>query len=609
MIDIHSRYSVAKVATASLGPVTLRVPNVLFSETQDRDEYAGQFEALLISGAVDTDKVQFVAPQNEMIRGERKASFRSGMVVMPNYIPFSSLIENIETSYERDRNADVFIAVGRNEKVAPELGNVKSELVDLSNAPELSRDPYDLAQTIVSARGVLGINRLLYVPGVATPQNLSMLVYSGADITDSSSTDLSALTGHVFVDGISYPASALREGICSCPACMSDAGEKAVWHNRYQLLSELMRCRVAIATGSLREYVESRAVVSPWNTEFLRYLDSLHNDFFEKYAPNANVMIRAGTSQSLTRPEIMRYAQRISERYKPPPLKIALLVPCSHRKPYFLSRSHRLFLDAVRASRHQDQVHLITVTSPLGVVPEELETVFPAASYDIPVTGHWSHEEKERSVALLNSVISKGGYELVISHLADEREFVNQALDSAGVHHVDTSKGDTRSAESLRRLTEAINSAGEIRRIPWEERMKCLLSNISSFQFGEAGREILNGANLSGRYPNVRITRGQKQLGMLTGQRGVISLTLDGADALHGSVDGYTVEIEDFRLIGNLFAVGVARAGDLIRIGDETLISRKGSVVAVGVASMSASEMNEKKKGEAVHVRHVRRDA
>ncbi len=609
MIDIHSRYSIAKVATSSLGTVKLRVPNVLFSEPHDRDEYAGQFEALLTSRIIDTEKVQFVAPQNEMVRGERKAVFGGGAVVMPNYIPFSSLIENIETSYERDRNAEVFIAVGRNERIASELSGVKSELVEVSNAPELSRDPYDLAQTIISARGAVGMNRLLYFPGVATPQNLSMLVYSGADITDSSSTDLSALTGQVFVDGIAYPASALREGICSCPACMSDAGERPVWHNRYQLLSELMRCRVAISSGSLREYVESRASVSPWNTEFLRYLDSIHRDFIEKYAPNANIMIRAGTAQSLTRPEIVRYVNRVSERYTPPPLKIALLVPCSHRKPYFLSRSHRLFLEAVRASGHSDQVHLVTVTSPLGVVPEELETVFPAASYDIPVTGHWSHEEKERSIALLSSLISKGGYELVISHLADERDFINRALESAGVRYVDTSMGNTRSAESLRRLTEAVDSAGEMKHVRWEERMKCLLSNLAAFQFGEAGRELLNGARLSGRYPYVRITRGQKQLGMLTGQRGVISLTLDGADALQGSVEGYTVEMEDFRLIGNLFAAGVARAGELLRIGDEALISRKGSIMAVGVASMSALEMNEKKKGEAVHVRHFRREA
>ncbi len=608
MIEIQSRYFISKVATSYLGQAKLRVPNVLFSETGDRDEYGGQFELLLTPKVLHTEKLQFIAPQNEMVRGERKPSLDGRTVVLPNYIPFSSLIEGIEKSYDRDAGADIFIAVGRNERIAGELSSVTSELVDISNAPEILRDPYDMAMTLVSARSAVGINTLLYLPGVATPQNLPMLIYAGADLLDSSASDHSALTGQVFVDGMAYSTFALEEGICSCPACVSGEKGGALWHNRYQLLAELNRCRIAIVSGNFREYVEARAAATPWNAEFLKYLDRSHYEFFERYAANARTSIRAVTGQSLERPEIRRYVDRLAERYVPPPLRIALLVPCSNRKPYFLSKSHRLFINAVRASLFPAQVHMITVTSPLGIVPEELETVFPAANYDIPVTGQWSHEEKERSVALLTALLSRGSYSLVISHLADERDFINTALSAAGVHFVDTSQGSTRSAESLGRLTEAIDSAGDLPKIMWEERMRAFLSNISAFQFGEGGRELLAGTRLTGRYPNIRITAGGKQRGMLTEHRGVISLTLDGADAICKSVRDYTVEVADFKLIGNLFAAGVRYAGAAIRIGDETIITREGRVIAVGVASMSAAEMNEKKKGEAVHVRHVRKE-
>ena len=37
----------------------------------------------------------------------------------------------------------------------------------------------------------------------------------------------------------------------------------------------------------------------------------------------------------------------------------------------------------------------IILTSPLGIVPRDLEYTYPAAHYDIPVTGDWSEIEKQ----------------------------------------------------------------------------------------------------------------------------------------------------------------------------------------------------------------------
>lgn len=607
MTGQESRYFISKTGTVPIGKANVRVPNVLFAQTENADRYGNVFEALLTAEKLETSKFQFVASQNEMLHGERNAHTEDRIVVMPNFIPFSSLIEGIEQSYSRDRNGEVFISIGRDEDLASELKGVTSDLVSISNAPEISRDPYDMAMTLVRARESVGLARLIYVPGIATPQNLPLLVYSGADITDSTMTDLMSAKGEVFVDGLTYNESSLDEGICFCQPCLDGGEERSLWHNRYQLLAELNRCRNAIRRGNLREYAETRAQLSPWNTELLRYLDRMHYDTIEQFVPNARTRISAFTEHSLMRPDIVRYVKRVEERYVPPPMRIALLVPCSNRKPYFLSKSHRLFREAVMQSVNRSQVQLITITSPLGVVPEELETVFPAAHYDIPVTGHWSHEEKERSLMMLDRLLSLGSYSLVVSHLEDERPFVNDALESRGMDFVDSSKGTTRSSESLRRLTEALDSAGNLPPIGRTERNRHLLSNIAAFQFGEGGRALLCKAAVSGRYPNLRFFEEDEQLGMLTGQRGVISLTLKGAEKIYNAVRDYTVEMGDFRLIGNLFAVGVGRAGPSIRIGDETIITSERGVEAVGVASMCAAEMNERRKGEAVHVRHVRK--
>ena len=56
-----------------------------------------------------------------------------------------------------------------------------------------------------------------------------------------------------------------------------------------------------------------------------------------------------------------------------------VLLPCSARKPYSLSRSHALFAGAVR-----DRAHELIVTSPLGIVPRELEPLLPGRALRRP---------------------------------------------------------------------------------------------------------------------------------------------------------------------------------------------------------------------------------
>jgi len=116
----------------------------------------------------------------------------------------------------------------------------------------------------------------------------------------------------------------------------------------------------------------------------------------------------------------------------------------------------------------------------------------------------------------------------------------------------------------------------------------------------------LEGCSVSGNYPYSKITSGNKQMGLLTPERGMISLTLDGAERL-ASKGLNQVEIEDFDLTGNLFAKGVKKVDPIIRIGDEAIIMRNGQVEGVGIANMSAAEMTVSERGEAVRVRHKRK--
>jgi len=86
--------------------------------------------------------------------------------------------------------------------------------------------------------------------------------------------------------------------------------------------------------------------------------------------------VTAATAETLDRVEIRRFADRVTSRYQnrftDQPL---VLVPCSATKPYSDSQSHGQFHDAI-----QWRGHTVSMTSPIGVVPQELETTYPPST-------------------------------------------------------------------------------------------------------------------------------------------------------------------------------------------------------------------------------------
>jgi len=71
---------------------------------------------------------------------------------------------------------------------------------------------------------------------------------------------------------------------------------------------------------------------------------------------------------------ITRWLDFISNHYLPPSDKeILLIFPCSTEKPYHKSRSYRRLLKTLEALGDQrEAVHLVTISEPFGLVPEEL---------------------------------------------------------------------------------------------------------------------------------------------------------------------------------------------------------------------------------------------
>ncbi|MEM4888951.1 MAG: DUF5591 domain-containing protein [Thermosphaera sp.] len=70
--------------------------------------------------------------------------------------------------------------------------------------------------------------------------------------------------------------------------------------------------------------------------------------------------------------KVLRWLEFISNHYLPEPRDVLLLYPCSAIKPYTSSRSYKaLYKTLFSLGNLRDRVHVVTVSEPYGLVPEE----------------------------------------------------------------------------------------------------------------------------------------------------------------------------------------------------------------------------------------------
>jgi len=484
----------------------------------------------------------------------------------------------------------------------------------ITNAFQLARHQTAFIDYLVKARQTLDPEAILYLPAIGTPVNLAILTYAGVDLIDTTQAILAAHHHTLLFTTGPIPQQELQELPCHCPTCTHANNDPTklsthdiLTHNTHTLHREAQHIRTAIQRGTLREHLETRIRADPQATAYLRILDHNHPAFLETHTPiTRKHPLLATTHEALHRPEITRYQHRIHHRYhKPPSAKILLLLPCSAHKPYSESKSHGLFRAQLLASPNPWVVHELIITSPLGLVPRELEIVPPACCYDITVTGHWSNDETTMIQNLLRHYLTTNFYDHVLVHLDPQlREIVTPVVPQATSTCVDMPTSDA----SLDRLAQVLHElTAQYPKVSSMERAREEVSAVVAYQFGvPIATAFMESATIRGRYPYRKIFDGREQLGMITEPRGLLSLTLAGAQACRRE-PGYSVTIaDDFTLIGSVFAPGIIQADDDIRIGDDVWIVQKGAVAAVGVATMSGPEMQRARHGEAVKVRHRR---
>jgi archaeosine synthase alpha-subunit len=345
----------------------------------------------------------------------------------------------------------------------------------------------------------------------------------------------------------------------------------------------------------------------------LRYADRLMAPLLEGRTP---VVSRAKRTyvlrESRRRPEVGRFLSRIVERYRPPPSKrILLLVPCSRTKPYRNSRSHRRFARAWENWPHAPLLHVVSVSSPLGLVPRELEDVYPARHYDIPVTGQWEEDERIAVLRALEVFLAKGKYTQVIAHLdPTEYHFLASGLPEKLRPRWTVSDEHTTSAAALQSLQDALRESDLGPTPPAIGPLAAAkegLESLARVQFGARAGELLFAppTRLEGRPWSQRLSDGRgKDLATWAEERGLFQLTVAGGSRILPAQTLWVEVDPGVTLTGDLFTPGVRSADPSIAPGDAVVLVRSGSLLGVGEAAISGALMTELPHGLAVKVRH-----
>ncbi|MCE7746686.1 MAG: tRNA-ribosyltransferase, partial [Candidatus Heimdallarchaeota archaeon] len=325
-------------------------------------------------------------------------------------------------------------------------------------------------------------------------------------------------------------------------------------------------------------------------------------------------LIKHITEYSYYRPEIQEFQRRIRERYQiRGNKKVVVIFPCSARKPYSFSKSHGKFLNTLGSisNKKRGYIQELILTSPLGVIPRELEMVYPVAHYDIPVTGDWSYEEKEIAVKQLTNVLTKAKTSKlsVIAHVSNEYvELCKDAEKQLKMKFKYTASSDkTTSSSSLSLLFDELNTIlKDSKPMPYSSDME-LIQTIADYQYGSGiGQEMFKENCRIRSKPNQPqfIMQDKKQIGVIQPTTGKLSLTLETGKTL-AEKEKYFVLFDDEELKGStLFAVGVVDADPQIRPTDSVVIlNKKRELVGVGNAIISGKDMKETRRGPAVKIK------
>jgi 7-cyano-7-deazaguanine tRNA-ribosyltransferase len=265
-----------------------------------------------------------------------------------------------------------------------------------SPTPVMQQYRFDmLVEMIMAAKLNLRPDRPLHLFGAGHPMMFAMAVALGCDMFDSASYALFARNGRYMTVNGTLKLEEMEYFPCGCPICHGTTPEKIrrmlptererflASHNLNSCFIELQTVKQAVVDGRLWELVESRSRNHPTLQRafqaMLRYTKALELETPVRKRKGPFVI----SPSSLNRPEVLRYRERIAERYSPPKTKSMLLIP---------EDALRLFTDDpdqenwIKRLEKRRDLHPCSYSLVYGIVPLELVDIYPLSQTEHALT-------------------------------------------------------------------------------------------------------------------------------------------------------------------------------------------------------------------------------
>ncbi len=481
-----------------------------------------------------------------------------------------------------------------------------------------------LFSLIENAKSSIPFDSALYIPNIATPLNVSLFVYLGVDIFDTTKIKYCSLNDIYFVNNGFFNVMELKSIPCNCNICKTISLKDLTLmsqqkkfnflylHNLNVLKSEISIIKEKIIRNDLRNYVESKCKTDTYLSGILRLYDQ------SRYYTNSTAIYKNGqlistSSESLLRSDVKTFYSRIHERYKKPKKDILLILPCSSKKPYSLSKSHRKIMNTIGENKRY--IHEIILTSPLGIVPRELEIIYPSSFYDTTVTGYWDNNEIEFLKLMLRKYLTKNKYKYIVAHVSIEYQKICKEIEKESdikIIYTSTEESNILSENNLNNLNNTIRSIiskdKNINKLTSFSDKINLFRAIIYYQFGFIPETIFINPKVKNRYQKYELYSNNVLMAIISYDSKLMTFSLEGVKKImmDNQYKGqYTVYVENFKPKGSILSPGIISSNIQIKPNDTVFIKGK-DLFGIGKAFMSGYEMCNSQKGEAISIKNIK---
>jgi len=354
-------------------------------------------------------------------------------------------------------------------------------------------------------------------------------------------------------------------------------------HNLNVSFAEIRRIKQAISEGSLMELVETRCRAHPRLLEAYRQLGK-YVALMEKYDPASkkSAFFYSGP-ESLNRVEIYRHLEKLSKM----PKKSRLLLLPANRKPYHKYLPPELgefFSEGASKKAGMDDIQIMVLDVPFGLIPIELDEVYPLAQNDSP------------------RILDQDAIQFVKEIVESLYDQFEEVIVSADINK----KFDLGLFSDY--------SLPESYKIKINDQQKIMA--VADYQFGQGAGEALFAGNLeivrSKKTGKIRhIYYGKELIATMRASDSLFVLSKEGARRLHSRMEYpknrvvVNSDSEPYAREGkSIFAKFVIECDKNIRATEEVLIvNENDDLLAFGKALLNSAEIMDFQVGQAIKTR------